>query len=215
MTTQTFASLYTLIEAYCGVTFAGVEIPRITAFVNSRAERAYRATEYWPRWLKVGEERAVTNGLIPYAQDSLDTIDTFLRVYRIAPYGQTSAQEFDYSVGFTGATLVIGSLDVESAFVTYKVSCPFGFGNGDQGEDGAIPQEWFQYLAHGVYSDFLRGEGQQEKAMAAEMEANDKLQDELLRISDSGMLNLIANKVSTVGNMQNRWSNSYIQSGIS
>jgi len=204
MKTQTYADLYMLIQSLCGVQFAPIEKARIKAMVNSRAKRAYRATNYWPRFFKEGEERVVTNGLIPYDQPPLDSVDTFLNVFRIAPYAVSAAQEFSFSVGSSGATLVIGTLDVESAWVAYKAQCLFNYGDGDLGEDTLIPDEWVEYLAHGTYADFLRSEGQQEKAVVADMEAKDKLDDELLRISDSGMLDLVANKVSTVGNMQSR-----------
>jgi hypothetical protein len=209
MTTRTYSDLYLLIESFCGVSFADIEKARIRALVNSRAKRAYRATEYWPRFFQPGEERIVTNGAIPYEQSPLSTIDTFLRVFRTAPYYQSSAQELDFSVGISGVTLVIGSLEVDAAFVSYKSVCAFNYGEVADGGDPAIPDEWFEYLAHGTYSDFLRGEGQQEKAILAEQEARDKLDDELLRISDTGMLNLVANKVTTVGGMQNRWGGYY------
>lgn len=212
MTYRTYSDLYMLIQALCGVDFASVEKPRITALINSRAERAFRATEYWPRFLKVGEERQVINGIVPFSQQTLSDVDTFLRIYRTRPFYQTSAQEYDFSISPQGAALVIGSADIDTAFVTYKEAVQFNYGDGSQGQNTEIEGEWFQYLAHGTYADWLRSEGQTDKAVVADMEANDKLQDELLRISDTGMLNLIANKVTTVAGMQNRWGNySYVQ----
>jgi hypothetical protein len=50
----------------------------------------------------------------------------------------------------------------------------------------AIPSEWFDYIAHGVYSDYLRAEGQQEKSQLADQEAAMILNDELVQIEQQG-----------------------------
>ena len=54
MQTKTYTELFALIQALCGVVFASIETPRIKALINRRALRAYRATNYWPRFLKIG-----------------------------------------------------------------------------------------------------------------------------------------------------------------
>jgi len=60
MQTKTYTELFALIQALCGVVFASIETPRIKALINRRALRAYRATNYWPRFLKIGEERRLS-----------------------------------------------------------------------------------------------------------------------------------------------------------
>ncbi len=204
MQTRTYSSLMELIQSLCGVQFASIERPRIKAMANSRADKAYEASPYWPRFLKVGEERVVTNSLIPYEQDSLDTIGTFLSIYRTAPFISSSAQKFAFSVDSRGATIVDSGLGSTSAFVTYKSVNDAIYGDSGS-ESSDIPKEWFQFMAHGTYADFLRSEGQQEKAIIADQEAMDKLNDELLKISESGTINLVANNISTVAGMQLRW----------
>jgi len=202
METRTYADLYETIEALCGVSFAVVEQPRIKALINRRATKAYRATNFWPRFLTVGEERAVTAAVVPYEETSLSSIDTFLRIHVTAPFYSGSAQEYDFHVGSGGATLVCGSSDPTTAFVTYKAQHTAIYGT--TGTDSTtVPKEWFEYLAHGTYADFLRSEGQQEKAALADAEANDILTDELLRV-DEQLPAFLAGKVSTNANMQNR-----------
>ena len=204
MQTKTYAELFALIQALCGVVFASIETPRIKALINRRALRAYRATNYWPRFLKIGEQRTVTSGVVPFTESGLDSIDTFLRVHKQAPYVTASVQEYDIMVTAGGATLVCGDLDPSEAFVTYKAQLTDTYGDGS-GETTAIPAEWFQYLAHGAYADYLRAEGQQEKAALADQEAEGLLQDELIRIDEQHTLQMVANRVFTNANMQMRY----------
>ena len=204
MQTKTYTELFALIQALCGVVFASIETPRIKALINRRALRAYRATNYWPRFLKIGEQRVVTSGVIPFTESGKDSIDTFLRAHKQAPYITASVQEYDIMVTANGATLVVGDLNPATAFLTYKAQLTDTYGDG-AGETSAIPAEWYQYLAHGTYADYLRAEGQQEKAALADQEAEGLLQDELIRIDEQHTLQMVANRVFTNANMQSRY----------
>lgn len=204
MQTKTYAELFALIQALCGVVFASIETPRIKALINRRALRAFRATNYWPRFLKIGEQRTVTNSVVPFTESGLDSIDTFLRVHKQAPYITASVQEYDIMVTASGATLVSGDLDPSEAFVTYKSQLSDTYGDG-AGETSTVPAEWYQYLAHGTYADYLRAEGQQEKAALADQEAEGLLQDELIRIDEQHTLQMVANRIFTNANMQSRY----------
>lgn len=207
MQTKNFTTdLIPLIKALCGMEFAAIELPRVRAMINSRAKRAYRACDYWPRFLVVGEERAVTSGVVPWTEGTLQAIDTFIKVNRTAPYESDSAQDFDFFVTFAGARLVDGGLATATAFVTYKAQNAVTYGDGTAGTVALIPDEWFEYIAHGVYSDWLRAEGQQEKAALADAEALDKLTDELKRVDEMGFPALVSTRIHTHGNMQSRWS---------
>ena len=66
MTTKTYTELLDQIKSLCGVEFATIELPRINALVNRRAKRAYRASNNWPRFITVGQARAVTSKNVPY-----------------------------------------------------------------------------------------------------------------------------------------------------
>jgi len=258
MQTKTYAELFALIQSLCGVVFASIETPRIKALINRRALRAYRATNYWPRFLKIGEPRYFSSdpvaataivagvsyfidtvgdtnfisigadsndvgvyfvataagtgtgtarpalGYIPFAETGKDTIDTFLRVHRQQPYVVASVQEYDMMITATGATIITGNLNPATAFVTYKAQLNDTYGDS-AGETSAIPAEWYQYLAHGTYADYLRAEGQQEKAALADQEADSLLQDEMIRIDEQHTLQIVANRVFTNANMQNRY----------
>jgi hypothetical protein len=204
MQTKTYAQLISLIQSLSGVVFANIELGRIKALINRRALRAYRSTNYWPRFLKIGEERTVTNNVVGYTESGLDPIDTFLRIHKQAPYVNVSVQEYDIMVTADGATLVAGSSGPTSAFVTYKKQLTDTYGE-DSGETSDVPAEWFQYIAHGTYADYLRAEGQQEKAVIADQEADLLLQEEMIRIDEQHTLQLVANRIFTNANMQMRY----------
>ena len=204
MQTKTYAQLLSLIQSLSGVVFATIELGRIKALINRRALRAFRSTNYWPRFLKIGEERTVTNNVVGYTESGLDPIDTFLRVHKQAPYINASVQEYDIMVTADGATLVAGTSGPTSAFVTYKKQLVDTYGE-DVGETSEIPAEWFQYIAHGTYADYLRAEGQQEKAVVADQEAEMLLQEEMIRIDEQHTLQLVSNRIFTNANMQMRY----------
>lgn len=211
MPTKTYAQLLSLIQALCGVAFASIELGRIKALVNRRAFTAYRSTNFWPRFLIIGEERTTNTGLsgtttaIPYidVDSTKNDIDTFIKIYKSAPFQSRSAQEFDFYLDSNGANIIIGSLDQTSAFVTYKKTNSAQYGDST-GETTEIPLEWFQYLAHATYSDYLRAEGQQEKAQLADQEAELILNEELIRIDNQRTTGTVGTRISTNANYQLR-----------
>lgn len=203
MQTRTYSDLYSLIQALCGVAFSSIEAPRIKALVNRRAVRAYRASPYWTRFLVVGEERLLDGRIIPFEETGKSVIDSFLHVHADNPYIAGTVQEYDYHVGSKGATLVSGASIPTSAWVTYQSALPYKYGDG-AGEEAAIPREWFEYLAHGTYADYLRAEGQQEKAALADQEALEILTDEMLVPQNVSTSNVVATKIRTNMNSQTR-----------
>lgn len=204
MQTRTYSELFSLIQALCGVVFASIEAPRIKALINRRALRAYRSSNYWTRFLVIGEERVVSGSVIPFSEVGVSSIDTFMRVYKQAPYIASSVQEYDIMVTSAGATLIAGDLNPATAFVTYKAQLSDTYGN-ESGETSSVPAEWYQYIAHGTYADYLRAEGQQDKAMIADQEADMLLQDELIRLDENHTSGLVSNRIFTNANMQLRW----------
>ncbi len=71
-----------------------------------------------------------------------------------------------------------------SVFVTYIAGIPSTYGDGD-GEESDVPEPWFEYMAQGAYADWLRSDGQTEKAMAEEVIAESLLNQQLEKISRS------------------------------
>lgn len=203
MQSRTYSDLFDLIQALCGVVFSSIESARIKAFVNRRATRAYKASNYWTRFLKIGECRDVVDGVIAFTQSGKDGIDTFLRIFPFQPYKTVGGGEYEYNVGPTGAQLLTGNYSPQAAYVVYKAQKPTTYGSSSPDET-EIPEEWFEYIAHGVYADYLRAEGQQEKAAMADAEALDILQDELMKLSEQHTHTIVANRIFTNANMQIR-----------
>jgi hypothetical protein len=212
MQDRSYTDLFDTTQALCGVVFASIEKSRIKALINRRARKAYKSSNYWSRFIGVGEERAVLNGVIPFDESELASVDTFLRVFVNRPYGVNSNQEYQYIVGPYGATLLAGSFEPEVAYVTYKAQFAITYGPGTSDGDPsgsaadvtAVPSEWFDYMAHGAYADYLRAEGQQEKAAVADQEANEMLLDELMRLDEQHTQTVISPRIFTNANMQMR-----------
>ena len=326
MQTRLYSDLYALIQALCGISFSTPEALRIKSLINRRAERAYKSSNYWTRFIKVGEERyctpdpvAVTtttvgdgyfiqtigstdysligagtsavftantstttltvtsissgalaigdgvfftgvagnatitafgtgkggvgtytisqsqstatgkacksftpesyfvatgagigtgtvrlaNLTVPYSATGADSIDSFLRIYTKKPHKSSSVNELNYYVTSLGAELSSINVSLLTVFVTYKKQLTDIYGDGT-GEVQAVPYEWFNYLAHGTYSDFLRAEGHQDRAAMADLEANEILLDELMKLDEQHTQTIVSNRISTNANMQYR-----------
>ena len=213
MQTRYYSDLFETTQALCGVSFANIEMGRIKILINRRARKALKSSNYWTRFLRIGEERTVLNGVIPFDESGKSSIDTFLRVFCTSPYGVNSNQEYQYTVGPYGASLVTGTFNPEVAYVIYKAQLDVTYGAGVSLSDPSgkasdvtnVPSEWFDYMAYGAYSDYLRAEGQQEKAQLADQEANEILLDELMKLDEQHTQTIISSRVFTNANMQSRY----------
>lgn len=78
------------------------------------------------------------------------------------------------STNGAAGTPTVTLIPTYSVFVTYRSAFTEKYGDAD-GENPEVPEEWFGYMAYGAYADWLRSEGQQEKAAAADVEAYDQL----------------------------------------
>ena len=184
MQDRTYSDLLTLIRSLAGAgSFTTEEQASILSFVNRRASEAYNMSQSWPRYLAVGEERSISSSpaqTIPYTETSKDNIYEFIRIHRTQPFLRNSALEFNFYVDGNGAHILnLTTADANSAFVTYKKEL-------SQFTDSStdIPGEWFSFIAHGAYADFLRMDGQHDKAMAEEQIAMNYIAMELEKVDN-------------------------------
>ena len=250
MTTKPYSDLLSTIKSLCGVEFATIELARINTLVNRRAKRAYKASNNWPRFIVVGENKntsssgkvvgylatipvtvtassvstavvtvqSVPPGVVaggtllgqiistivgttitlagnanvaistptvsPYTPSAFSTVGIFLKINAVAPFTTSSPQDISFHVDSAGANLIISSAPA-SVFVTYKKVLADTYGD-TTGLIADVPSEWFDYIAHGVYADYLRAEGQQEKSQNADVEASLILEDELIQVDQQG-----------------------------
>ena len=202
MQVKSYTDLKALIQALAGVSsFTTEEDSKILSFVNRRAAEAYNLSPSWARYLVVSEERTITTAnTIPYTQATKDDIGEFIRIHRRQAFLNDSSLEYDFYVDSNGANILnIVNTEDTSAFVTYKKElAPFTVDSAD------IPLEFFYFVAHAAYADFLRMDGQHGKALTEEQIAKNYLDIELEKIDIRNNNNSINHKFSTYVNRQSR-----------
>lgn len=127
-------------------------------------------------------------------------IAEFIRIHRTQPFVNRSALEYDFYTTAQGAHIMnISGGEASTAYITYKKEfTPFTIASTD------IPQEWFYFIAHGAYADFLRVQGEQEKAIAEEQVAGTYLALELEKIDNRVNNTNLVNRFSTYVSRQAR-----------
>jgi len=153
-----------------------------------------------------GTPLVVDEQLIPYAQTGKDTIGDFNRIHRKRAFQNNSSMEYDFFVDFNGANIlnIANSTDNE-AFVSYKKQfTPFTVTSDYYNSVVEVPGEFFNYIAHAVYADFLRVQNRQEQALAEEQVAQTYLALELEKIDIRSNNNTINKRFSTYVNRQSR-----------
>ena len=202
MQVRTYSDLEGLIKSLAGVSsFTTEEEDQILNLVNRRAFEAYNTSPMWPRYLVISEERTISSGnLIPYTQTSKNDIAEFIRIHRKQAFLNNSALEYDFFVDSNGGNILnIVSSEATSAFVTYKKKLDLFTKTSTD-----IPAEFFYFMAHAAYADFLRMDGQHGKALAEEQLAQNYLDFELEKIDIRSNNNSINKKFSTYVNRQSR-----------
>lgn len=208
MQNRTYSELFNLIKSLAGVNeFTTEETNYIRDFANRRFYEAFEVTETWPRYLVVGEARTATNGVVPVAEGSKATIGQFLRIHRDKPFQRNSEREYDFYVDFSGAHIINqagGTDQTGDVYVTYKRQFTPVLGYASQPNVQSVPQEFFYYIAHTSYADFLRMDGQVEKALIEEQVGEKYLDIELSKLELLTNNNTVGKRISTYVNKQSR-----------
>lgn len=138
-----------------------------------------------------------------------NVINDFHRIHQDEPFLKRSATEFDYFVDTDGAHISNLVTDTNTVYVTYKkhiADTTTGKIITTLDADATdtfvtqIPSEFFNYTAHGVFADFLRMDGQTEKAAFEEEKAELFLATELERVDIINNNNSLNRKISTYVN---------------
>lgn len=139
---------------------------------------------------------------------TLQEIGEFIKIHRTEPYLNQGADEYDFIVKEDGAEIL--NFDSNSsatgyAYVTYKK--PFTDFTTSSDYDTStekVPEEFFAFIAHAAYADFLRMDGQHQKALIEEQTAKGALDLQLERndiISNNNNANI---RFSTYVSRQSR-----------
>ena len=153
-----------------------------------------------------GSPRIKAVQLVGYEELGKTTIGDFNRIHRKKPFLDNSAIEYDFYTDVNGANILnIKNTADSSAFVTYKEEfAPFTVTSSYYDSTVAVPIEFFNYIAHAVYADFLRVQNKQQEAIAEEGVARNYLAQELEKV-DLRMNNSTINKrFSTYVSRQSR-----------
>jgi len=132
-------------------------------------------------------------------KSAVESVEEFLKIHRKKAYINDSSIEYDFFVDADGGNILnITNTTDGTAFVTYKKELPqYTITSTD------IPGEWFFFIAHGSYSDFLRMEDKIEQALIEEETSQKYLALELEKI-DNMSNNNVFKRFSTHGTRQSR-----------
>jgi len=213
---STLAELKDLTFALIGREYADTSnsYARLNALWNYSAKKAYKASNYWERYLVVGDKRTISNkNQVPRTQSGSDTIDTYLKIYKNDPQ-QLRGGEYKFVVNNSGATITghngllqsdlyenpeaegfyiqpDSSEDDASVYVTYKKTLDVDIGL-QQSESTTIPDEFMPYMAHYAAYTWQRSVEQNSSENNFQLSLaliNSVLEDELAKISDQNIAN--------------------------
>jgi hypothetical protein len=186
---------------------------RINSLWNYAAQKAHNSTNYWERYLVIGDERKVLDGhRVPQGETNKNDIDTFLRIYPDDP-NKTRGGEYKFVVNSNGAILTSdcsnfssdlyenpnsvsyyeqpSSADDPTVFVTYKKKLDVNLAS-DDADTTEIPSEFLPYMAHLTAYTWQRSVEQNASDTNFTLSlglVNSILEDELAKISDQNIAN--------------------------
>jgi hypothetical protein len=172
--------------------------------INRRFRTAYQRYP-WYEFTIIGEQvdmaTADDNQIITYGanKDLANQADTVFRIHKTDPTDTLYPEEYTYvSMLASGNNPHLGDIAVKilsptilngsAVFVTYRKdvedvvkdgSGTTGFFGNESGDNGNIPFRFFEYMAFGAYADFLRGDGQTDKAQVEDQNAELILRQEI------------------------------------
>lgn len=143
---------------------------------------------------------------VPFEQDYYETIGHFIKIFKTNALDRNSAHEYEFFVDTNGANILnIVDSDAYSVYVTYKKKfTPFTTSSDYVTSTEAVPEEFFPFIAHTAYADFLRMDGQHQKALIEEQTAQAALDLQLEQndiINNNNNLNI---RFSTYVSRQSR-----------
>lgn len=141
-------------------------------------------------------------------------IGEFIRIHRKKAFLNDSEVEYDFYLDLNGANILnIANLKDSKAYVTYKKrlelvsiteTSPTPVVTDYTEDTTDLPKEFFYFIAHTVYADFLRIERRYEEALREESSGSNYLAQELEKLDIIANNNNLKKKFSTHLNRNNR-----------
>lgn len=135
-----------------------------------------------------------------FAPVVIPDVEVFVRLHDRNPIKNGGSWEYEFYVDTDGAKLIDNYPDLTGFWVTYKSIWNGPYTNAATN----IPQEWFYYAAHATYADFLRMDGQVDKALAEEAVAQSYLDTEMAKANQQRNMNGLFRRFSTYTSRQFR-----------
>jgi len=135
----------------------------------------------------------------------LNDIGEFIKIHKTKPMVNRSAQEYEFYVDEDGAHVLNLDQSTNNIFVTYKKKFSKFTTSSDYGvSTEEVPEEFFSYIAHGAYADFLTMDGQTSKAIVESERADEHLKLQLEKVDIMNNNQFPNTKFSTYVNRQSR-----------
>lgn len=171
--------------------------------VNRRIRNAFERYP-WPSFTVIGESVALVtaddNTIQTYGTgvDLANEANVVFRIHKTDPTDTRYPEEYTFvsltnASGYPAVKIVNTSvLDGLNVFVTYRKELESviedggtytsGFFGDEAGDNPNVPYEFFEYCAFGAYADFLRGDGQTDKAQVEDQNAELLLRQEIDKV---------------------------------
>jgi hypothetical protein len=171
--------------------------------VNRRMRNAFERYP-WPDFTLVGESVALVtaddNTIQTYGTgvDLTNDANVVFRIHKTDPTDTRYPEEYTFvsltnASGYPAVKIVSPTvLDGVNVFVTYRKDLDAviadggtytsGFFGDESGDNPNIPYAFFEYCAFGAYADFLRGDGQTDKAQVEDQNAELLLRMEIDKV---------------------------------
>ena len=171
--------------------------------VNRRMRNAFERYP-WPDFTLIGESVALVtaddNTIQTYGTgvDLTNDANVVFRIHKTDPTDTRYPEEYTFvsltnASGYPAVKIVSPTvLDGVNVFVTYRKDLDAviadggtytsGFFGDESGDNPNIPYAFFEYCAFGAYADFLRGDGQTDKAQVEDQNAELLLRMEIDKV---------------------------------
>jgi hypothetical protein len=195
-----------------------VELPDGSGITDFKDELPYPNLS--KKWYSIGlvkttnlTVKAAGRNIIPYNEVystnspiAKKEIGEFLRIHNKQALVRDSSHEYSFFVDVAGAGVLNLLSNAESSIhVTYKDKfTPFTTSSSFADSTETVPEEFFAYIAHASYADFLRMDGQHQKAILEEENAKGALELQLERNDIIANNNNATTRFQTYVNSQSR-----------
>ena len=171
--------------------------------VNRRIRTAYERYP-WPDFTVIGESVAHTSKSIQTFGNSKALAydaNVIFRIHKENPLTTRYPDEYTFvsslnAGGYPSVTIIDPGTVPANVFVTYRKdlvavikdadSTSSGFIGDENNDSSVVPYQFFEYAAFGAYADFLRGDGQTEKAQVEDQNAELILRAEIDKVRNQG-----------------------------